>query len=372
MIKRSATLLLSILSFHAFSETHLPLEKLTLPDGFKIEVYAQNVKNARQMALGDKGTVFVGSRSAGLVHALVDTDHDGKVDKTIEIDSDLTMPSGLAFRDGTLYVAAISQVLAYENIEQHLDNPPEPKVAIDDLPSERHHGWKYIDFGPDGHLYVPVGTPCNVCITKGGEKFDDEIYDSIVKYDLKTGKREFVARGVRNSVGFDWHPDTNELWFSDNGRDWLGDTMPPCEINRVTQPGEHFGYPYFHGGLIADPDFGQDKQAKDYTHPAYRLQAHVAPLGMHFYEGNAFPKQYKKTLFVAEHGSWNRSNKVGYRVMMATLEDSEVKDYQPFIEGWLEGDEVWGRPVAFLPLPDGSLLISDDFANAVYRVSYSS
>jgi glucose/arabinose dehydrogenase len=371
MIKLSASIFSIFAAFTVLADSKLPIEKLSLPDGFKIEVYASDVKNARQMALGDNGTLFVGSRSAGIVHAVIDENKDGIADKTIEIDSGLTMPSGIAFKDGTLYVAAISQVLAYEDIEQHLDNPPEPKVIIDDLPSERHHGWKYIDFGPDGDLYVPVGTPCNVCITKGGDKFDDEIYDSIVKYDLTTGKRKFVARGVRNSVGFDWHPDTKQLWFSDNGRDWLGDTLPPCEINRVEKEGEHFGYPYFHGGLIADPDFGQDKQAKDYTHPAYNLEAHVAPLGIHFYDGDSFPDTYKKTLFVAEHGSWNRSTKVGYRVMMATLENDEVKEYKPFVEGWLEGDDVWGRPVALLPLPDGSLLISDDFANAIYRVSYT-
>nr|WP_241263973.1 PQQ-dependent sugar dehydrogenase [Bowmanella dokdonensis] len=355
----------------SFTVTALPLDKLTLPEGFKIELYADGVKNARQMALGEKGTLFVGSREAGLVHAVVDSDGDHKADKVIEIASGLTMPSGLAYRDGNLYVAAISEVLMYEDIENNLANPPKAKVVIGDLPSERHHGWKYIDFGPDGWLYVPVGVPCNICQTLGGEKFDDPVYASILKYNLQTGEKRWVAKGVRNSVGFDWHPKTNELWFSDNGRDWLGEELPPCEINRVTEEGQHFGFPYFHGGLVADPEFGMDKQAKDYVQPEIRLRAHVAPLGIHFYTGSQFPGTYQNRLFVAEHGSWNRSDKSGYRVMMATQNKEGKMDYEPFITGWLDGDQVHGRPVAFLTLPDGSLLISDDFADAIYRVTFA-
>jgi len=355
----------------SISLAKLPLEKLQLPSGFNISLYAENVKNARQMALGDKGTVFVGSRSAGLVHAVVDKNNDGKADSVIELASGLDMPSGLTFRNGDLYVAEVSQIRRFKNIENNLNDPGEGEIIINDLPSDKHHGWKNIDFGPDGWLYVSVGTPCNVCITKGGDKFDDPRYDSILKYDLKTKKRIWVAKGVRNSVGFDWHPTTEELWFSDNGRDWLGDDLPPCEINRVSEEGQHFGYPFFHGGDIPDPEFGQGKNQSDYTPPVARLGAHVAPLGIHFYQGEQFPKEYKNRLFVAEHGSWNRSSKVGYKVMMATTTDTTVEKYETFIEGWLQpGDKVWGRPVAFLPMPDGSLLISDDFADAIYRVTY--
>ena len=367
---RKSLLLLSSL-FSVGTLAALPLDKLSLPEGFTIGVFAENVKNARQMALGDKGTVFVGSRSAGLVHAVIDKDQDGKAEQVIEIARDLTMPSGLTFKDGDLYVSEISQIRKFANIEDKLNAPGKGEIIINDLPSDRHHGWKNIDFGPDGWLYVPVGTPCNVCITKGGEKFDDERYDAILKYNLVTKERVWVARGVRNSVGFDWHPTTGEMWFSDNGRDWLGDDLPPCEINRVSREGQHFGYPYFHGGDIPDPDFSKGKKREDYVEPVARLGAHVAPLGIHFYQGKQFPKAYKKSLFVAEHGSWNRSKKVGYRVMMATTSDTGVDSYDTFIEGWLQADdEVWGRPVAFLAMPDGSLLISDDFADAIYRVSY--
>jgi glucose/arabinose dehydrogenase len=376
---KKASLLLTaplVLGFFSHSIQALDLDKLSLPEGFKISVYAENVENARQMALGENGTVFVGSRGAGLVHAVVDTDKDGTADKVVQIASGLTMPSGVAVKDGDLYVAAINKVFKYSDIESNYGDKPKAETVIDDLPSERHHGWKNIGFGPDGWLYIPVGTPCNVCQTKGGDKFDDEIYDSIVKYDVDTKKRKFVARGVRNSVGFDWHPKTQEFWFTDNGRDWLGDELPPCEINHVTTEGEHFGYPYFHGGVVADPEFGVGKKVEDYKQPAMRLGAHVAPLGIHFYNGGMFPKAYKNKVLVAEHGSWNRSNKVGYRVMMADVAPderlgSELSNYQPFITGFLQGDDVIGRPVAFLPMPDGSLLISDDFANAIYRVSYS-
>lgn len=368
-----ASLVLSSASFMLIAEetAPLPLDTLSLPKGFKIDTYATGVNNARQMALGDKGTVFVGSRRAGVVNAIIDKNNDGKGDEVIEIASGLNMPSGMTFKDGDLYVAEVHQVLKFEDIENKLKNPPKPKIAVPNLPTERHHGWKYIDFGPDGWLYVPVGTPCNVCMTQGSEKFDDARFDSILKFNLKTGEHKWAARGVRNSVGFDWHPKTGELWFSDNGRDWLGDDLPPCEINHVSEHGQHFGYPYFHGTDVVDPEFGVGKKASDYRAPALDLQAHVAPLGIHFYEGTMYPSSYKGKLFVAEHGSWNRSKKVGYRVMMASIENNKVTAYEPFIDGWLGKDEeVWGRPVALLPLPDGSLLVSDDFANAIYRITY--
>lgn len=349
----------------------LPLEKLQLPEGFQIEMYAQGVKNARQMALGQNGTVFVGSRGAGLVHALVDADEDGNVDKVIVLAKNLNMPSGLTYKDGDLYVSEVSKIRKFADIENNLTESATSEIVVSGLPTERHHGWKNIDFGPDGKLYVPVGAPCNICETLKGEKFDNPDYATILRFDLKTGKKEIVAKGVRNSVGFDWHPQTRELWFSDNGRDWMGDDMPPCEINRVALTGQHFGYPYFHGGLIADPEFGMDKMAQDYVQPAQNLGAHVAPLGIHFYHGDMFPDEYKQRLLVAEHGSWNRSKKAGYRVMMATVEDNKVTKYEPFIEGWLQSDDTaWGRPVAMLAMPDGSVLVSDDFADTIYRVTY--
>lgn len=349
----------------------LPLKKLKLPAGFEIEVYASDVKNARQMALGDKGTVFVGSRGAGLVHAVIDDNKDGKADRVIKIAEGLNMPSGLTFKDGDLYVAEVSKVTKFANIEADLSGTIKQTLVINDLPTEKHHGWKNIDFGPDGKLYVPVGAPCNICETNGGEKFDDPLYASILRYDLATGTKEWVAKGVRNTVGFDWHPGTKELWFSDNGRDWMGDDIPPCEINRVSKLGQHFGYPYFHGGDIADPEFGEGKTASDYEFPMQNLGAHVAPLGIHFYDGQMFPEIFKQTLLVAEHGSWNRAKKSGYRVMAATIVDDQVIEYKEFISGWLgEDDSVWGRPVAMLAMPDGSLLLSDDFADTIYRISY--
>lgn len=349
----------------------LELDKLKVAPGFSVEIYASGVKNARQMALGDNGTVFVGSRGAGLVHAVIDDNKDGKADRVLQIAEGMNMPSGLAFNNGHLYVSEVSKVTQFANIEQHLQGGATKTVVVQGLPSDKHHGWKNIDFGPDGKLYIPVGAPCNICETNGGEKFDNPDYASILSYDLSSGEKAWVAKGVRNSVGFDWHPQTKELWFSDNGRDWMGDDIPPCEINRVSTVGQHFGYPYFHGGDIADPEFGKHKKANDYTFPALNLGAHVAPLGIHFYQGDMFPKQYKQTLLVAEHGSWNRSKKVGYRVMAATVVDNKVVEYKEFISGWLNPDEtVWGRPVAMLALPDGSLLLSDDFADTIYRISY--
>ncbi|MDF2178640.1 PQQ-dependent sugar dehydrogenase [Aliiglaciecola sp. CAU 1673] len=367
-MKKLLTLYAALISPVVFAN---PLANLTLPEGFQIEVYANDVKNARQMAMGDKGTLFVGSRNAGVVNAVVDVDGDFKADKVIEIASGLTMPSGIAFKDGNLYVAAISQVLVYEDIENRLDNPPAAKVLIGNLPTDVHHGWKYLGFGPDGWLYVPVGAPCNICQTLGDDKFNDERYASILKFDPKTKEQKIVARGVRNSVGFDWHPSSKEFWFSDNGRDWLGDELPPCEINKVTKEGEHFGYPYFHGGLVADPEFGMDKKASDYVQPQIRLDAHVAPLGIKFYRGSQFPKEYTQALFVAEHGSWNRADKSGYKVMVAKSQADGSLKYEDFITGWLnEKDEVSGRPVDVLNLADGSILVSDDFANVIYRVTY--
>jgi glucose/arabinose dehydrogenase len=332
---------------------------LTLPPGFSIEVFAE-VDNARQMALG-KSTLFVGSRSAGKVYAIPLINH--RAGKPLVIADGLNMPVGVAFHNGDLYVSAVSRILRFRNIESRLTNPPAPEIVTDRYPTETHHGWKFIAFGPDGKLYVPVGAPCNIC------EPDPDRFASITRLDVQTGKIETIARGVRNTVGFDWHPVTKELWFTDNGRDWLGDNAPPDELNRLEKPGQHFGYPYCHGGSIADPEFNK-RNCREFTPPARNLDAHVAALGMRFYTGNMFPKEYRNAIFVAEHGSWNRSRKSGYRVMVAKLEGKRVVEYKPFVTGWLNLQQTLGRPADVLVMPDGSLLISDDHVGRIYRVFY--
>ena len=344
----------------------LPLDSLNLPEGFKISLFAENVENARSMAMSPEGTLFVGTREVGNVYAIQDTDNDFKADKLYVLDTGLRAPNGIAFRDGSLYVAAISELRRYDDIESNLSAPLEPTIVYDDLPEDYHHGWKYIAFGPDGKLYVPVGAPCNICESK------NEIYASISRMDPDGSNREIYAKGVRNTVGFTWHPETQEMWFTDNGRDMLGDDTPPCELNRITEPGQHYGYPYCHGGTIKDPEFGDKFPCSDFVEPVQNLGAHVAPLGIKFYTGDMFPEAYSGHAFIAEHGSWNRSSKVGYRISMVRIENNEAVSYETFIDGWLDKteQEAWGRPVDVLVLDDGSMLISDDKAGAIYRVTY--
>ena len=339
------------------------LERIKLPPGFQIEVFSDHVKNARSMALGEKGTLFVSTMSAGSVYAVK---HDGrKATEVITIARGLNMPNGVAVKDGALYVAEVDKVWRYDAIESNLANPPKPALVYGKYPTDRHHGWKFIRFGPDGWLYVPVGAPCNIC-----EK--DDPYASITRLKPDGSAMEVYARGVRNSVGFDWDPRTKELWFTDNGRDMLGDDVPPDELNHAPRAGMHFGYPYCHGGDIADPEFGAKRKCSEFTPPAQREGAHVASLGMRFYTGSMFPAEYANRIFIAEHGSWNRSKKSGYRVMQAKVENGKVVDYGVFAEGWLDvaADEAWGRPVDVLVMPDGALLVSDDSAGAIYRISY--
>jgi len=362
-------ILIMLAGFSFYLHAEIKLDQLTVPSGFEISFFAKNVENARQMALSDSGIVYVGTRRNGSVYALQDLDKDGKVDKRWLVAEGLNLPSGLAWKDGSLYVAEVQRILKFPNIDKELVNNPSKKpkfeVFFSNLPSDKHHGWKFLRFSPQGNLIIPVGAPCNIC------EAPTEKHARIFSLDMKSKKLTEVAQGVRNSVGFDFHPDTGELWFSDNGRDMMGDDLPPCEINRVVTQGAHFGYPYFHGGDTRDPKFGQGKREQDYISPALKLGAHVAPLGIHFYRGKQFPESYRKQLFVAEHGSWNRSKKVGYKVGLVTLEDSKVVKYQPFVTGFMQKEVTYGRPVALLELDDGSLLISDDYANVIYRVSYT-
>jgi glucose/arabinose dehydrogenase len=342
----------------------LMLDNISLPAGFAIRVFADNVPNARQIALGPDGVVFVGSRDAGKVYRLHDADGDFVAEKTEVVASGLYMPSGVAYRDDKLFVAEVNRIISFEQPLGDLAQELSAKVVYDALPSDGHHGWKAIDFGPDNNLYVPVGAPCNVCEVKPP-------YGSILQIDLESKSATTYAAGVRNSVGFAWHPVTQKLWFSDNGRDWMGDDKPGCEINRVDKPGQHFGFPYIHASGIADDSF-KVPHGLEVSYPAKVLDAHVAPLGLLFYEGEQFPEDYKHRLFVAQHGSWNRKKKIGYDLMMATINaDGEVTNYETFASGWRRGQANWGRPVDIAMLPDGSLLLSDDHAGVIYRISYN-
>lgn len=342
----------------------LPLDLIQLPPGFQIEIYASGVANARAMTLGNKGSLFVGSRSAGNVYALVDQNQDMLSDKIYVVAEGLHLPSGVAFKDDALYVSAVDRILRYDKIESQLENPPAPVTVTNKLPNNRHHGWKFIDFGPDEMLYVPVGAPCNVCLPS-------DPYGGILRIDPNRPVIEMFARGIRNSVGFAWHPETGELWFTDNGRDNLGDNLPPGELNRAYKQGLHFGFPHCHGGDIPDPRFGKGVDCSNFEAPVQRLGPHVAPLGITFYDGDMFPEEYINQVFIAEHGSWNRTKKIGYRVSLVRLDKTgQAISYEPFAEGWLQGQRAWGRPADVLVAEDGSLLVSDDTANVIYRITY--
>jgi len=354
---------LFVLLYVFVSNAQLPLDNIKLPSGFSLSVYAENVPGARALVLGSRGTVFVGSR-AGNVYALVDGNQDHKADRTYVLAQGLNMPNGVAFRDGALYVAEISRILRFDQIEEHLENPGTPVVVNDRLPKEGWHGWKFIAFGPDGLLYVPVGAPCNVC------ERDDERYASLLRMKPDGSNVEVFAKGIRNTVGFDWQPVTKELWFTDNGRDMLGDDIPPDELNQAPQQGMHFGFPYCHAGTIADPEFGKKRTCEEFTPPAMKLSPHVAAIGMRFYTGTMFPEEYRNQIFIAEHGSWNRSTPIGYRVSLVRVAENKAIKYETFAEGWLQRGRALGRPADVLVMPDGALLVSDDHAGVIYRVSY--
>jgi glucose/arabinose dehydrogenase len=338
---------------------------IKLPQGFKIELYASNIPNARSMELSSSGILFVGTRNAGKVYALLDNNKDYKVDEVFTVASGLDMPNGVALKDGDLYVAEVSRIIKFPDIESNFKNNPAYTVIRDDFPKDRSHGWKFIKFGPDGKLYVPVGAPCNICLRK-----DDPRYASITRMNADGSNFEIFASGIRNTVGFDWHPVTKELWFTDNGRDMLGDNIPPDELNSAPTLGLHFGYPFLHGKNILDPEFGTQADTSQLTKPVQELGPHVAALGMEFYTGDMFPPEYNNQIFIAEHGSWNRSKKIGYRITLVKLNGNKAISYEPFAEGWLKGDNVSGRPVDVEVMPDGSMLVSDDYADCIYRITY--
>jgi glucose/arabinose dehydrogenase len=339
------------------------LNELTLPPGFRIAVYAADVPNARQMALGPPGVVFVGSNAAGKVYAVLDRDGGNRTVHVVA--SGLNMPSGIAFRDSALYVAAVSRILRFRDVARDPAHPPKPEVVTDAYPTDPHHGWKFIAFGPDGRLYVPVGAPCNICTPPG------PLHATITRIDLAGGRPEVVARGVRNSVGFDFDPANGDLWFTDNGRDWLGDDQPPDELNHLTKVGEHFGFPFCHGNGLRDPEHNAGHACSEFTPPARELGPHVAAIGMRFYTGRMFPEKYRGGVFIAEHGSWNRSTPIGYRVSFVKVENGRATSYEPFAAGWLKGGAASGRPADVLVMPDGALLVSDDKAGRIYRITYA-
>jgi len=357
---------LAILSACAFPvRADLPVEKIKLPAGFKIEVFAGNVPGARSMVRGPKGTIFVGTVSQdGKVYAIVDTNKDNKADRVITILDKRFIPNGVAFKDGSLYVAEVDKLWRLDNIEDQLDRPSNPVLVSDSFPRDTHHGWRYMRFAPDGQLYMPIGAPCNVCERK------DARFAAMLRFK-PGGPTEVFASGIRNSVGFDWHPVTKELWFTDNGRDWLGDDLPPDELNCAPKAGMHFGFPYRYGNNIPDPEFGKKGGSLIFTAPAVCLGPHVAALSMRFYTGNMFPENYRNQIFIAEHGSWNRSKPSGYRLMSVFLSPNKPPEYKIFAHGWLDNDHAWGRPVDLLLMPDGALLVSDDHAGAIYRISYT-
>jgi glucose/arabinose dehydrogenase len=393
MTKRIFGLLLLAAAPLAGASSNLPLDQIHLPPGFHIEVYAAPVPNARSLTLSPNGTLFVGTRTEGSVYAIPTQGAGAR--RVITIARGLENPNGVAFRDGALYVMERSRLLRYDDIEHRLQNPPKPVVVRDDYPDKAHHGWKFVAFGPDGRLYIPVGAPCNNCLSK------DPLFASITRLTPDGKERDIFAQGVRNTVGFDWHPETHVLWFTDNGRDELGDDVPDDELNAAPRTGLHFGFPYCHGRDVQDPEFGALKPCSAFTPPEALLGAHVAALGMRFYTGRMFPAPYHNNIFIAEHGSWNRTVPIGYRVVRVRLDGSRVLGTEVFAQGWLppsasaenpnqpdtlRADEsadtlrykgaakrpqAWGRPVDVQMLPDGSLLVSDDEAGVICRITYS-
>ena len=361
----------------AASAENLPLNQLKMPSGFHVKIFANNVTDARELALGEMGTVFVGSSEAGKVYAIVTNKNNPKIREVKIIASGLDQPQGVAFYKGDLYVVEVNRIISYPDIENHLDHPPQPRLITDNLPPTKMkgdtnylpHSWKTIHFGPDNKLYVAIGSPCNSCLSR------DPRYGTLVSMNPDGTDMKIYAKGVRNSVGFAWQPETNKLWFTDNGRDLMGDNIPPDKLNYAPIRGLDFGFPYYQGkdkkgNPIPDPTFGKLRSQQGITWEALSLPAHVASLGMVFYTGTLFPSEYHNQIIIAEHGSWNRSKKIGYRLSLVKVNNDKVLSYTLFITGWEKNEKYWGRPVALLVMPDGSLLVSDDYAGVVYQVTY--
>ncbi len=340
------------------------LEAIGLPAGFKIDIYNDAVPNARSLAMSPLGVLFVGTRQMGRVYALVDSNKDNKAEKVYTIADGLNMPNGVAYWNGDLYVAEVSRILRFRQVESHLEKPLPPEVVYQGYPNDLHNGWKYIRFGPDGKLYVSVGAPCNACLS------DNPVFATITRLNRDGGDFEIFARGVRSCLGFDWNPYTGDLWFTDNGRDWTGQGQPPDELNRANMPGLHFGFPYCYGDALVDPELGSGQSCNEFTPPAVVLGPHVGAQGMRFYTGTMFPDAYRGQIFIAENGSTNHVPKVGYRIALVRLKGEKVISYETFAQGWLAGQTSWGRPADVEIMADGSLLVSDDQNGVIYRISY--
>ena len=342
----------------------IPVSRLKVPSGFKVELWASGLPGGRAMALGDSGKkVYLGTRIMGRVYEV--TDAGNKRTVRVVVDK-LTQPAGVAFKDGALYVMAIDRVLRFEGIEKNPNAQPQDLTAKFDLPPERHHNWKYIAFGPDNKLYVPFGAPCNICEPT-------REYAQLRRYNPDGSGKEVIARGIRNTVGFDWHPETKELWFTDHGRDWMGDDKPQDELNRVSKTGLNFGFPYCHAEGVADPDVKKSNPCQGVTKPVALMGPHAAVMGVKFYTGDMFPSSYKNTMFIARRGSWNRTQLSGFDVVtVKASRDGKEAKVTPFLTGFREAkaNDFWGRPVYLLEMRDGALLVSDEQNGAIYRVSY--
>jgi glucose/arabinose dehydrogenase len=340
----------------------LPLAKLKLPKNFNIEVYASEMVNARSLRISDKGTVFVSTRLSDTIYAVTNKNGKREVKPLV---TGLYRPNGIALHNGTLYIAELNKISKIDNVEDHLGDASKPTVIYDDLPSDEPHGWKFLTVGPDNKLYFNIGAPCNICMPP-------PTHAQIRRINLDGSGVEVVARGIRQVVGMDWHPLLNQLYFTENQRDWLSEDLPQDKLNRLAHPGQdNFGFPYCHQGDIADQQFGWGHSCDEFTKPIALLGPHSAPLGMRFYTGQMFPKEYRNAIFIARHGSWNKSKKIGGDIVVAKLNpDGTVKSIEPFITGFLEDNNYVGRPVDIELMKDGSMLLSDDWNGAVYRITY--
>jgi glucose/arabinose dehydrogenase len=347
------------------SRGEIPINNFNLPPGFAVEVWATGIPGGRAMALGDKGKIYVGTRIIGRVYEI--TDNGDTRTSRVVVDK-LTQPAGVAFAKGSLYVFAIDKVLRYDGIESNPNVQPVDLTAKFNLPPLQHHNWKYVRFGPDGKLYVPFGAPCNICEPTAE-------YAQLRRYNPDGSGMEVIARGIRNTQGFDWNPKTGELWFTDHGRDWMGDNGPQDELNRISKPGLFFGYPYCHAEGVPDQDIKKANPCDGVTKPVALMGPHAAVMGVQFYTGKMFPAEYRDTLFVVRKGSWNRSKPFGFDVVnVRASADGKNAKITPFMTGFrgAKGDtyDFWGRPAYLLQMPDGALLVSDEQMGAIYRVSY--